>query len=107
MILDLIFILKFEIGNGTNQCTKGIWVWPELRKKENMNTKILFLDCEAISGGREPSIYAKNQILFLLFFICSAFVNNSDSNIDNKGVEELNLFNSISDSFSLKVKASF
>jgi hypothetical protein len=69
-----------------------------------MNTKILFIDCEAIYGGREPSIYSRNHVLFLLFFIASGLIHNTDSNIDNKGIGELNIFNNISDSFSIKVK---
>lgn len=72
-----------------------------------MNTKILFLDCEAIFGGREPSLFSRNHVLFLLFFIASGFIHNTDSNIDNNGIEEMNLFNTIGDSFALKVTNKF
>lgn len=69
-----------------------------------MNTKILLLDCEAIFGGKQPSIYSNNYILFLLFFISAGFIHNSDSNIDDNGVLEMTLFNSITDAFNIKVK---
>ena len=68
-----------------------------------MNTKILFFDCEATFGGRDQSLYNNNYILFLLFFIAAGFVNNTTSNIDENGIEEMKILNNLTEAFSIKV----
>ena len=90
------------VGQGINETTKGIWIWPELKKKENMNTKILFFDCESISGG-ESSIFLDGFIFFLLFFISSAIIHNTTSNIDQNGISEISILNSMTETFNIKV----
>lgn len=63
----------------------------------------MLLDCEALYGVKQASLYSKNHILFLLFFIASGFIFNTDSNIDESGITEMNLINSMGDAFTIKV----
>lgn len=88
------------------QCTKGIWMSPELKRKENMNTKILFLDCEAIFGAKsdDKNIYNNNHMLFLLFFISSCFVFNTNSCISPESINELFPISNLAQGFNIKVK---
>lgn len=63
----------------------------------------MLFDCEALYGFNQPSLYSNNHILFLLFFIASGFIFNTDSYINENGITEMNLINSISDAFTIKV----
>lgn len=96
----------FEVSSSINSCTKGIWIWGNVKKKQNSNAKILFLDSEGTSSYDRSTRTYDSKIFALVVLISSLFLYNTTSNIDEQGISELSLAAHLSNSIAISANAA-
>ena len=89
----------FPVGDTTNACTQGIWLWGEPLAIPGMN--ILVLDSEG-SNSRDRSEAHDGKIFALLILLSSIFVYNSIGTIDEKSVNKLTLASYLSSILTMR-----
>lgn len=93
LLLDLVGKDEngFRVASTLSSCTKGIWLWNNVKTSINSNAKILFLDSEGTSSTDKSTKTYDSRIFALVVLISSLFLYNTYSNIDEHGISELSL----------------
>lgn len=81
------------MGNTTNACTKGIWVWNQPIKGQTAdgeNVNIIVIDSEGI-GALDENADHDNRIFSLVILLSSCFIYNSLGSIDETAIDNLHL----------------
>ena len=93
LLLDLVGKDEngFKVASTLSSCTKGIWLWNNVKTSINSNAKILFLDSEGTSSTDKSTKTYDSRIFALVVLISSLFLYNTYSNIDEHGISELSL----------------
>jgi hypothetical protein len=95
----------FEVSSTINSCTKGIWLWGNIKKKVNSNAKIIFVDSEGTSSFDRSTKTYDSKIFALVVLISSLFIYNTTSNIDEQGISELSLAAHLSNSIAVSTSS--
>lgn len=93
LLLDLVGKNEagFKVASTLSSCTKGIWLWNNVKTSVNSNARILFLDSEGTSSTDKSTKTYDSRIFALVVLISSLFLYNTYSNIDEHGISELSL----------------
>lgn len=94
---------QFEVDSSIASCTKGIWIWGNVRKKPNGNAKMIFLDSEGTCSVDRSTKTYDSKIFALVVLISSLFIYNTNSVIDENGISELALAAHLSSSIATNV----
>ena len=102
LLLDLIGKGKsgFQVASTLQSCTKGIWLWGNVKNSTNGSAKIIFIDSEGTSSTDKSTKTYDSRIFALIVLMSSLFLYNTYSNIDEKGISELSLAAHISQSIT-------
>ncbi len=85
----------FEIGKTVQSCTKGIWMWNQVRQI-NPSLSYIVLDTEGLSScNRDINIDTK--IFTLSVILSSYFIYNCLNSIDENTLEALSLVVNLAD----------
>jgi len=93
LLLDLVGKGKngFQVASSLQSCTKGIWLWGNIKNSTNGSAKIIFIDSEGTSSTDKSTKTYDSRIFALIVLVSSLFLYNTYSNIDEKGIGELSL----------------
>eukprot|EP00340_Litonotus_pictus_P005854 CAMPEP_0170524004 /NCGR_PEP_ID=MMETSP0209-20121228/9453_1 /TAXON_ID=665100 ORGANISM="Litonotus pictus, Strain P1" /NCGR_SAMPLE_ID=MMETSP0209 /ASSEMBLY_ACC=CAM_ASM_000301 /LENGTH=613 /DNA_ID=CAMNT_0010812461 /DNA_START=48 /DNA_END=1886 /DNA_ORIENTATION=- len=94
----------FEVDSTINSCTKGIWIWGNVKKRDGNNAKIIFIDSEGTSSIDRSTRTYDSKIFALVVLMSSMFLYNTTSNIDEQGISELSLAAHLSNSIAVDSK---
>ena len=76
LLLDLVGKNEagFKVASTLSSCTKGIWLWNNVKTSINSNAKILFLDSEGTSSTDKSTKTYDSRIFALVVLISSLFL---------------------------------
>ena len=82
----------FSVGPTVNPCTKGLWLWRECLKSNELeeDVDVLLLDTEGFGGMDENTTHDSRIFLFSLL-LSSFFIYNSQGNIDETALNNISL----------------
>lgn len=82
----------FSVGPTINPCTKGLWLWRECLKNEDVeeDVDVILLDTEGFGGMDENTTHDSRIFLFSLL-LSSFFIYNSQGNIDETALNNISL----------------
>lgn len=92
----------FGIGNSTNPCTQGVWLWPQ---QESEDSTTLLIDTEGLFAYNRNESF--DMVLFLVTaIISSTMIYNSFGVIDESAIERLFFLINFGQAFSGNVGGS-
>ncbi|CAH1777173.1 unnamed protein product [Owenia fusiformis] len=88
----------FELGDTVQSKTKGIWIWAR-EHREDPEKCFLIIDTEGLHDGTNKGggKNYENKIFAMSILLCSVFVFNTTSRIDQKAIDELDFITHITD----------
>ncbi|KAL4503208.1 hypothetical protein ABPG72_000814 [Tetrahymena utriculariae] len=78
---------QFKTSPTVNQCTKGLWICPELFESES-GQKFIVIDSEGF-GSIEQNENSDNKIIFLNLLLSSVLIFNTMGPIEEKSLNQL------------------
>ena len=83
----------FGVGNTTNACTKGLWIWNKVVKAKTQDGKdlnVVLIDTEGL-GDTEKDQNNDVRIFMLAVLLSSHIIFNCTGVIDNDSISQLSL----------------
>ena len=87
----------FQVSATVNSCTKGLWIYPEIReftRPDGKTVKAIVIDSEGLSSC-ESSTNHDTRVFALTLLLSSFFVYNSRGNIDEAAITDLGIITDI------------
>lgn len=78
----------FQVGNTSNACTEGLWLWGSVDSDDDQRPLLAFIDCEGF-GSTDGDKQRDAQLLTLCALLSSVLILNT------KGVLNESLFNAL------------
>lgn len=105
LLNQLVDAPRFRVGNTTESCTRGIWLWvvgPEVwaPPAEFPDARLLVLDTEGLASIDQDETYDA-KIFSLAILLSSFFIYNSMGVIDESAVDRLFLVGELTKSIAL------
>ena len=93
----------FEIGNSTNPCTEGVWVWGSSNISDDKNIETLLIDTEGLFAYNRDEQADLNLFLFTSM-ISSLMIYNTFGVIDESALERFSFLSELGKYFQFSNK---